>query len=405
MNYEESIEWLNTIPLSFDRENKNYEFKLDGIKAFLSHLNNPQSNLKIIHVGGTNGKGSCSHMLSSILQEAGYKVGLYTSPHLVDFRERVRINGEMISKDSVSEFMHHNFDFFESNNFSFFEMTVGLAFNYFSFNKVDIAIIEVGMGGRLDSTNIITPILSLITNISIDHTKFLGSNISDIAIEKAGIIKEKTPIVIGETQDEIKSIFIDIANTKGSEIVFADDFIYDNYDCDLQGIYQKKNIKTVLKASEILQQNDYKINDGHIKTGLNNVSNNTGLKGWWHVIQNKPLMICDTAHNIAALKEVISQLIRLEYSKLYFIVGFSDDKDLDKISKIFPENSEYYFVKPKVDRGKDSHEVKQIFESNNRIGITQNSVNEAINQIKKTSTKDDVIFIGGSTFVVSEIFQ
>jgi dihydrofolate synthase/folylpolyglutamate synthase len=382
-----------------------YKKDLSNIILICEHLNNPQNNFKSIHVGGTNGKGSCSHMLSSILQEAGYKVGLYTSPHLVDFRERVRINGEMISKDSVSEFMLHNFDFFESNNVSFFEMTVGLAFNYFSFNKVDIAIIEVGMGGRLDSTNIIAPILSLITNISIDHTKFLGSNISDIAREKAGIIKEKTPIVIGETQDEIKSIFIDIANTKGSEIVFADDFIYDNYDCDLQGIYQKKNIKTVLKGSEILQQHDYKINDGHIKAGLNNVSNNTGFKGRWQVIQNNPLIICDTAHNIAALKEVISQLIRLEYSKLYFIIGFSDDKDLDKISKIFPENSEYYFVKPKVDRGKDSQEVKQIFESNNRIGITQNSVNEAINQIKKTSSKDDVIFIGGSTFVVSEIFQ
>ena len=382
-----------------------YKKDLSNITLICEHLNNPQNNFKSIHVGGTNGKGSCSHMLSSILQEAGYKVGLYTSPHLVDFRERVRINGEMITKDSVSKFMQHNFDFFESNNVSFFEMTVGLAFNYFSFNKVDIAIIEVGMGGRLDSTNIITPILSLITNISIDHTKFLGSNISDIAREKAGIIKEKTPIVIGETQDEIKSIFIDVANTKSSEIVFADDFIYDNYDCDLQGIYQKKNIKTVLKASEILQQNDYKINDVHIKTGLNNVSNNTGLKGRWDIIQNNPMIICDTAHNIAALKEVISQLIRLEYSKLYFIVGFSDDKDLDKISKIFPENSEYYFVKPKVDRGKDSHEVKQIFESNNRIGITQNSVNEAINQIKKTSSKDGVIFIGGSTFVVSEIFQ
>ena len=382
-----------------------YKKDLSNITLICEHLNNPQNNFKSIHVGGTNGKGSCSHMLSSILQEAGYKVGLYTSPHLVDFRERVRINGEMISKDSVSEFMLHNFDFFESNNVSFFEMTVGLAFNYFSFNKVDIAIIEVGMGGRLDSTNIITPILSLITNISIDHTKFLGSNISDIAREKAGIIKEKTPIVIGETHDEIKSIFIDIANTKCSEIVFADDFIYDNYDCDLQGIYQKKNIKTVLKASEILQQNDYKINDIDIKNGLNRVSINTGLKGRWDIIQNNPMIICDTAHNIAALKEVISQLIRLEYSKLYFIVGFSDDKDLDKISKIFPDNSEYYFVKPKVDRGKDSREVKQIFESNNRIGITQNSVNEAINQIKKTSSKDDVIFIGGSTFVVSEIFQ
>ena len=396
---------FNKLPMYQNIGESAYKKDLSNIILICEHLYNPQNNFKSIHVGGTNGKGSCSHMLSSILQEAGYNVGLYTSPHLLDFRERIKINGEMISKNSVSKFMHKNFDFFESNNLSFFEITVGLAFDYFSKNKVDIAIIEVGMGGRLDSTNIITPVLSVITNISIDHTKFLGSNISDIAIEKAGIIKENIPVVIGETQDEIKSIFIDIANTKGSEIVFADDFIYDNYDCDLQGIYQKKNIKTVLKASEILQQNDYKINDGHIKTGLNNVSNNTGLKGRWHVIQNKPLIICDTAHNRAALKEVVSQLISLEYSKLYFIIGFSDDKDLENISKIFPENSEYYFVKPKVDRGMDSQKVKQMFGSNNRIGIAQNSVNEAINQIKKTSSKDDVIFIGGSTFVVSEIFQ
>ena len=396
---------FNKLPMYQNIGDSAYKKDLSNITLICEHLNNPQNNFKSIHVGGTNGKGSCSHMLSSILQEAGYKVGLYTSPHLVDFRERVRINGEMISKDSVSEFMNHNFDFFESNNFSFFEMTVGLAFNYFSFNKVDIAIIEVGMGGRLDSTNIITPILSLITNISIDHTKFLGSNISDIAIEKAGIIKEKTPIVIGETQDEIKSIFIDIANTKGSEIVFADEFIYDNYDCDLKGNYQKKNIKTVLKIIEILKQKHYKINDGHIKNGLNKVSINTGLKGRWDVIHNNPMIICDTAHNITALEEVISQLLKLKYSKLYFIIGFSDDKDLKKISKIFPECAEYYFVKPKVHRGKDSHEVKQTFYSNKRIGITQNSVNDAITQIKKTCGKDDLIFIGGSTFVVSEVYN
>ena len=396
---------FNKLPMYQNVGDSAYKKDLSNITLICEHLNNPQNNFKSIHVGGTNGKGSCSHMLSSILQEAGYKVGLYTSPHLVDFRERVRINGEMISKDSVSEFMNHNLDFFESNNVSFFEMTVGLAFNYFSNNKVDIAIIEVGMGGRLDSTNIINPVLSVITNISIDHTKFLGSNISDIAREKAGIIKENTPIVVGETQDQTKSIFIDIANKKSSKIVFADDFTFDNYDCDLLGNFQKKNIKTVLKATEILQEKDYKINNDHIENGLNNVSNNTGLKGRWQVIQNNPLIICDTAHNMAALKEVISQLIRLEYSKLYFIIGFSDDKDLEIISKIFPENAEYYFVKPKVDRGKDSQEVKQIFHSNNRIGTTYNSVKEAISQILNNCSHDDIIFIGGSTFVVSEIFE
>ena len=320
---------FNKLPMYQNIGDSAYKKDLSNITLICEHLNNPQNNFKSIHVGGTNGKGSCSHMLSSILQEAGYNVGLYTSPHLVDFRERVRINGEMISKESVSRFMLENFDFFEQNNVSFFEMTVGLAFNYFSNNNVDIAIIEVGMGGRLDSTNIITPVLSVITNISIDHTKFLGSNISNIAKEKAGIIKEKIPVVIGETQKEIQSIFIDVASAKSSEIVFADAFIYDNYDCDLKGNIQKKNIKTVLKAIEILQNNDYKINDCHIEDGLNNVSNNSGLKGRWQIIQNNPLIICDTAHNEAALKEVISQLIDLDFSTLHFIIGFSNDKFQD----------------------------------------------------------------------------
>tara|TARA_B100002052_G_scaffold47959_1_gene40972 strand:+ start:151 stop:1350 length:1200 start_codon:yes stop_codon:yes gene_type:complete len=382
-----------------------YKKDLSNIILICEHLNNPQNNFKSIHVGGTNGKGSCSHMLSSILQEAGYKVGLYTSPHLVDFRERVRINGEMISKDSVSEFMNHNFDFFVSNNVSFFEMTVGLAFNYFSFNKVDIAIIEVGMGGRLDSTNIITPILSLITNISIDHTKFLGSNIFDIAKEKAGIIKDNSPVVIGQTQQEISSIFNDIAKSKNSEITFADDFIYDNYDCDLKGDIQKKNIKTVLKSTEILKNIDYKINEVHIKTGLNNVSSNTGLQGRWHVIQKKPIIICDTAHNEAALREVISQLIEMEYSDLHFIIGFSNDKNLEKISKLFPEDSKYYFVQSKVGRARNSKEVRDVFKSNNRNGNYFESIEKTIKHVKGVCKENDIIFVGGSTFVVSEVLQ
>ena len=382
-----------------------YKKDLSNIKLICNNLNNPQDNFKSIHVGGTNGKGSCSHMLSSILQQSGLKVGLYTSPHLVDFRERIRINGEMISKDSVSEFMLNNFDFFEENNVSFFEMTVGLAFNYFSNNKVDIAIIEVGMGGRLDSTNIINPILSVITNISIEHTKFLGSNISDIAKEKAGIIKENTPVVIGETQKETKPVFIDFANTKNSKIVFADEFNYESYSCDLKGNYQEKNVKTVFKSVQLLNYMGYQINNIHLQNGLKNIVKNTGLQGRWQVIQNKPLIICDTAHNQAALKEVISQLINLDYSNLHMIIGFSDDKDLDEIAKIFPENSKYYFVKPKVDRGKDSQEVKQIFKSYNRTGTIHKSVPEAISYIKKTCSQEDVIFIGGSTFVVSEIVE
>ena len=382
-----------------------YKKDLSNIILICEHLNNPQNNFKSIHIGGTNGKGSCSHMLSSILQEANYKVGLYTSPHLVDFRERIKINGDMISRDSVLKFMHENFDFFESNNLSFFEMTVGLAFDYFSKNKVDIAIIEVGMGGRLDSTNIINPILSIITNISLDHTRFLGSNISDIAKEKAGIIKDNIPVVIGQTQQEISPIFTEIAKSKKSEIIFADHFIYDNYNCDLKGDYQKKNIKTVLKSTEILKHLDYKINDSHIKTGLNNVFNNTGLQGRWQVIQRKPMIICDTAHNETALGEVISQLMDMEYSDLHFIIGFSNDKNLKKISKIFPEDSKYYFVQSKVGRAIDAKVVRDIFKLNNRCGDYYKSIENTINYVKGVSKENDIIFIGGSTFVVSEIFD
>ena len=396
---------FNKLPMYQNIGDSAYKKDLSNIILICEHLNNPQNNFKSIHIGGTNGKGSCSHMLSSILQEANYKVGLYTSPHLVDFRERIKINGDMISKDYVLKFMHENFDFFESNNLSFFEMTVGLAFDYFSKNKVDIAIIEVGMGGRLDSTNIINPILSIITNISLDHTRFLGSNISDIAKEKAGIIKDNIPVVIGQTQQEISPIFTDIAKSKNSEIIFADHSIYDTYDCDLKGDYQKKNIITVLKSTEILKHLDYKINDSHIKTGLSNVSNNTGLQGRWQVIQRKPMIICDTAHNEAALREVISQLIDMEYSDLHFIIGFSNDKNLKKISKIFPEDSKYYFVQSKVGRARDAKEVRDIFKLNNRCGDYYKSIENTIKYVKGVSKENDIIFIGGSTFVVSEIFD
>ena len=396
---------FNKLPMYQNIGESAYKKDLSNIILICEHLDNPHNNFKSIHIGGTNGKGSCSHMLSSILQEADYKVGLYTSPHLVDFRERIKINGDMISEDSVSKFMHGNFDFFESNNFSFFEMTVGLAFDYFSKNKVDIAIIEVGMGGRLDSTNIINPILSIITNISLDHTRFLGSNIYDIAKEKAGIIKENIPVVIGLNQQEISPIFKDTAKSKNSEIIFADHFIYDNYDCDLKGDYQKKNIKTVLKSTEILKHLDYKINDSHIETGLNNVSNNTGLQGRWQVIQKKPMIICDTAHNEAALVEVISQLTDMDYSDLHFIIGFSNDKDLEKISKLFPENSKYYFVQSKVGRARDAKQVRDIFKLNNRNGDYYKSIENTIKYVKGISKENDIIFIGGSTFVVSEIFD
>ena len=396
---------FNKLPMYQNIGESAYKKDLSNIILICEHLNNPQNNFKSIHIAGTNGKGSCSHMLSSIFQEAGYNVGLYTSPHLVDFRERIKINGKMISKNSVSKFMHKNLDFFESNNLSFFEMTVGLAFDYFSKNKVDIAIIEVGMGGRLDSTNIINPILSVITNISLDHTRFLGSNIIDIAKEKAGIIKDNTPVVIGETQEEISTIFTDIAKSKNSQIIFADQFIYDNYDCDLKGEYQQKNIKTVLKSTEILNRVYFKINHCHIESGLNNVRKNTELSGRWQIIQYDPTIICDTAHNTAALKEVISQLLKLEYFEIHFIIGFSDDKDLRNISKIFPKESKYYFTKSNVSRGRDPIEIQNIFKQYDRDGLCYPSVNEALLHARKNSVSNDIIFIGGSTFIVADALK
>lgn len=380
-----------------------YKEDISNIISICDHLDNPQNKFKSIHVGGTNGKGSTSHMLSSILQESGYKVGLYTSPHLVDFRERIRVNGKMISKESIEDFMNQNLNFFDRNNFSFFEMTVGLAFDYFNNQNVEIAIIEVGMGGRLDSTNIINPILSIITNISIDHAKFLGNNITDIAYEKAGIIKPGIPVIIGETQEEIKDIFIENALENNSEISFADSFKTKEYDCDLKGEYQSKNIITVQHAITKIQSMGYKINDISIEKGLSHIVKNTSLMGRWQVIQTNPLVVCDTGHNEAALNELVAQIISSDHSEYHFILGFSNDKNIEKISKIFPKDGSYYFVKPNVGRGMDANEVKKIFFLNNRIGKSFNSSNEALSEAYKYAKQNDFVFIGGSTFIVSEV--
>jgi dihydrofolate synthase/folylpolyglutamate synthase len=380
-----------------------YKEDISNIISICDHLDNPQNKFKSIHVGGTNGKGSTSHMLSSILQESGYKVGLYTSPHLVDFRERIRVNGKMISKESIEDFMNQNLNFFDRNNFSFFEMTVGLAFDYFNNQNVEIAIIEVGMGGRLDSTNIINPILSIITNISIDHAKFLGNNITDIAYEKAGIIKPGIPVIIGETQEEIKDIFIENALENNSEISFADNFKTKEYDCDLKGEYQSKNIVTVQHAITKIQSMGYKINDMSIEKGLSHIVKNTSLMGRWQIIQTNPLVVCDTGHNEAALNELVAQIISSDHSEYHFILGFSNDKNIEKISKIFPKDGSYYFVKPNVGRGMDANEVKKIFFLNNRIGKSFNSSNEALSEAYKYAKQNDFVFIGGSTFIVSEV--
>ena len=380
-----------------------YKKDLINITKLSEYLNNPHNSFKSVHIAGTNGKGSTAHMIASILQEGKYKVGLYTSPHLKDFRERIKINGKMINKDFVSDFILKNMDFFNHNSFSFFEMTVGMAFEYFKKNSVDIAIIETGMGGRLDSTNIISPELSVITNVSIDHVKFLGNTIEDIALEKAGIIKSDTPVLIGEKQNDVSNVFINKAEEKKSKIFFAEDFNIKEYECELKGSYQKKNIKTAIVAIELLNDTEIKINEKNIIDGLNKIIQNTGIRGRWEIIGNKPLIICDVAHNIDALSIVINDIMSIKSNKIHFVLGFVNDKNLDSIVDIFPESSNYYFAKPNIERGLDELELQELFKNNNRIGESYSSIEQAFKSAIKQSDPNDVIYIGGSTFVVSEV--
>ena len=379
-----------------------YKKDLKNILKLSKHLNNPYHNFKSIHIAGTNGKGSTAHMISSVLQEANYKVGLYTSPHLVDFRERIKINGKMIEKDFITDFIKDNIDFFNDNSFSFFEMTVGLAFEYFNKNSIDIAVIEVGMGGRLDSTNIISPQVSVITNISFDHTQFLGNTIEEIAKEKAGIIKEGTAVVIGEKQNNTSDLFIDIAKEKKSEISFADELIEDEYDCDLKGVYQKMNIKTSIQTINELVKLGFIISEENIVDGLKNVKTNTGILGRWEIIGKDPLIICDVAHNHEALSIVLNHLISMEYNKIHFVIGFVNDKNLNSIIDLFPMHAEFYFTKPNIERGMDQLELQNLFKSKNRIGNSFSNVKLALKSALNMSKKDDIIYVGGSTFVVAE---
>ncbi len=380
-----------------------YKKDLTNINKLSKYLDNPHNSFKSVHIAGTNGKGSTAHMIASILQEGKYKVGLYTSPHLIDFRERIKINGVIIEKDFIVDFINENINFFNDNNFSFFEMTVGLAFEYFKMKSVDIAVIETGMGGRLDSTNIISPELSVITNVSIDHVKFLGNTIADIAIEKAGIIKSGIPVVIGEKQNDIVNIFINKAEEKKSRIFFAEDFNVKEYECELKGSYQNKNIKTAIAAIEFLNNSEISINEKNIKDGLNKIIQNTGIRGRWEIIGNKPLIICDVAHNIDALSIVINDLKLINSNKIHFVLGFVNDKNLDSIVDLFPESSNYYFARPNIERGLDELELQELFNNNNRIGKSYPSVAQAFKSAIKQSNLDDIIYVGGSTFVVSEV--
>jgi dihydrofolate synthase/folylpolyglutamate synthase len=401
MNYQEVIDWMFSQLPMYQRQGKAaFKKDLTNILAFSNELGKPETKFKSIHVGGTNGKGSTSHMIASVLQEAGYKVGLYTSPHLKNFTERIRINGEEISQNEVAKFITQNKTFLERQQLSFFEMTVGMAFNFFAKEQVDIAIIEVGLGGRLDSTNIITPEISVITNIGLDHTQFLGETLPEIAYEKAGIIKRQIPVVIGEEQPEVKNVFMKKASETETKIVFASDDSV-NYVTDLKGSYQFKNAKTAVKALESLK--GFSVTEENIKSGLLKVSLNTGLRGRWQVLSESPKIICDTAHNREGLTYVLDQLEKEEKKDLHIVLGVVNDKKLDDILMLFPQKATYYFCKPNIPRGLDEKELVEKARSFYLLGEAYDSVNEAYNSALKKSESEDLIYIGGSTFVVAEV--
>ncbi len=404
MNYRETLDWMFAQLPMYQRDGASaYKVDLRNTIQLASYLGNPETKFKSIHVAGTNGKGSSSHMLASILQEGGYKVGLYTSPHLKDFRERIRINGVEISEQYIIDFVSRYKSYFERNQLSFFEMTVGMAFLYFATLEVDIAIIEVGLGGRLDSTNIIIPEISVITNIGMDHVKFLGNTLTKIAGEKAGIIKKDVPVVIGKTTPETKKVFVEKAKNCNSDLYLAEKYSGQVYASDLQGDYQKENIRTVLQTISILQKQGWKIEESFISNGLSKVVINTGLLGRWQIVNEEPKVICDTAHNKDGLAKVLKQLLEERYDSLHIVLGVVDDKDLDTIVSLLPKKAKYYFSKPNISRGLDSKKLKKKALEYNLFGEEYSTVKNAYKAALQMATKSDVVYVGGSTFVVAEI--
>jgi dihydrofolate synthase/folylpolyglutamate synthase len=404
MNYTDTLQWMFSQLPMYQRQGKTaFKKDLTNSLALSKHLNFPEKQFKSVHVAGTNGKGSTSHMIASILQQAGYKVGLYTSPHLKDFRERIRINGAVIEEQEVVNFIEDNKLFFKAHQLSFFEMTVGLAFDYFAKKQVDIAIIEVGLGGRLDSTNIIEPEVSVITNIGLDHTQMLGETIAEIAFEKAGIIKKGIPVVLGEFQESIYPLFEKKAKESDTEIWIAERNIKNNFATDLLGKYQHKNIRTAVQTLEILKGKGFQISEEDCISGLKNVVKNTGLLGRWQELRSQPRVICDTAHNQEGLTLVLDQLRSESFHKLHIVLGFVEDKQLENILGLFPKEAIYYFCRPDIPRGLDARKLQiQSFEIGLK-GDIHDSVRMAYRAALENADDGDVIFIGGSTFVVAEV--
>ena len=400
MNYEQTVNWLfNQLPVYQLDGIFKYKVDLNPILKTCEYLKNPQNTFKSIHVAGTNGKGSSSHMLSSILQESGLKVGLYTSPHLLDFRERIKLNGKFIEKDFVSDFVTNHIEFFENNKISFFEMTVAMAFDYFAKSNVDIAVIETGLGGRLDSTNILDPLVSLITNIGLDHKEFLGNNLKDIAKEKAGIIKKGVPVVISEFQKETFPVFETKAQKIGTDIYLAENA--NKFETDLLGDFQNKNINGVVKVISLLEQ--LNISYQNIEKGLLNIKRNTGLIGRFQILNDSPKVICDVGHNLEAFQEIIANLNSLRFDNLKLVLGFVKGKDFEKIIDILPKNAQYFFCKPDIKRGLSLESLASYGSASKLKYSLHANVLDAYNSALLNSNDQDLIFIGGSNFTVSEI--
>lgn len=402
MTYQETVDWMFVQLPMYQREGKTaFRPKLANTLALDAHLGHPHTRFKSIHVAGTNGKGSTSHMIASILQEAGYKVGLYTSPHLKDFRERIKVNGQMIPETEVVDFVAGHMEFFKEHQCSFFEMTVGLAFDYFARAGVDFAVIEVGLGGRLDSTNIITPEVSVITNIGFDHMDFLGDTLEMIAAEKAGIIKSGVPVVISEYQEETWPVFQEKAQAENADVILAPE-LDDTYRSDLKGKYQNKNLRAAVAAVKALQ--DIHVPDATLKAGLLKTVENTGLLGRWQVLQTAPKVICDTAHNKEGLSIVMEQLKEEDYEHLHIVLGVVKDKALDLILPLFPsEGVRYYFTAPDIPRKLEAKELQAKAAEFGLNGAVYGSVTEALEKACKQAATNDLVFVGGSTFTVAEI--
>lgn len=427
MDYRQTLEYLyEKLPMFQRMGSAAIKKDLTNTIAFCAHLGHPEHNFKSIHIAGTNGKGSVSHFLASILQEAGYKTGLYTSPHLIDFRERIRVNGEMISEEEVVNFVEEQKVNISNIAPSFFELTVAMAFNHFSKKNVDVAIIETGLGGRLDSTNVIKPQLSIITNISYDHQNMLGNTLAEIAFEKAGIIKEKTPVVVGSWHKETAGVFKEVAKEKKASLSFVRNrikllekknterglvldylLLKDKQKIEvtspLAGDYQVENLATVIYSVVELRKMGYEISDDVLKRGILKVKKNTGFKGRWEVLGKDPLIVVDVAHNEAGLRFVLDQIHKLKYKKLHFIYGMVNDKDINKALNRLPKEAHFYFCKPDIPRGLDVQELKKKASEIGLNGNTFSSVAEAFNAAKKQADAEDLILVAGSIFVAAEV--